>query len=155
MTDFELEYQNSVIGNQRNKVNIYEDDLSSVFESRTFCLFEDIEKIQKNGLAKGGSLDNAIVVDGFTIKNQKGLRRKDEFVRHKMLDALGDLSLSGLPLLGHYISFCGGHRLNNQLLINLFSDKSNYENVVAGDDNPHKFVNKNFTSSDQNYSAAI
>jgi UDP-3-O-acyl-N-acetylglucosamine deacetylase len=72
-----------------------------------------------------------------------------------MLDALGDLALSGLPLLGHYSSFCGGHRLNNQLLIKLFSDQLNYENVMAGNNNPLKFANKNFKPSDQNYSAVI
>ena len=152
----EIDYPNTCIGKQKFSLKVTEDTFQrELCDNRTFCLKKDIEDMRERGYALGGSLDNAIVVDGFTIKNPKGLRRKDEFVRHKMLDALGDLSLSGLPLLGHYISFCGGHRLNNQLLIKLFSDKSNYENVMAGNDNPHKFVNKNFTSSDQNYSAAI
>ena len=152
----EIDYPNTCIGKQKFSLKVTKDTFQrELCDNRTFCLKKDIEDMRERGYALGGSLDNAIVVDGFTIKNQKGLRRKDEFVRHKMLDALGDLSLSGLPLLGHYISFCGGHRLNNQLLIKLFSDKSNYENVMAGNDNPHKFVNKNFTSSDQNYSAAI
>ena len=88
--DFELKYQNPIIGNQRNKINVYEDDLKDIFNSRTFCLFEDIEKIKKNGLAKGGSLDNAIVVKDKEILNQDGLRNSKEFVNHKILDCIGD-----------------------------------------------------------------
>ena len=86
-----LKYENKVIGNQRNKINVYEDDLKDVFNSRTFCLFEDIEAIKKNGLAKGGSLDNAIVVKGEKIMNVEGLRNSKEFVNHKILDCIGDL----------------------------------------------------------------
>ena len=152
----EIDYPNTCIGKQKFSLKVTKNTFQrELCDNRTFCLKKDIEDMRERGYALGGSLDNAIVVDGFTIKNPKGLRRKDEFVRHKMLDALGDLSLSGLPLLGHYISFCGGHRLNNQLLIKLFSDKSNYENVMAGNDNPLKFANKNFKTSDQNYSAVI
>ena len=152
----EIDYPNTCIGKQKFSLKVTRDTFQmELCDNRTFCLKKDIENMREKGYALGGNLDNAIVVNGFTIENPKGLRRKDEFVRHKMLDALGDLALSGLPLLGHYISFCGGHRLNNQLLINLFSDKSNYENVMAENDKPRKFINKNFISSDQNYSAVI
>ena len=83
--DFELKYNNPLIGNQKNKINVYEDDLKDVFDSRTFCLYEDIEMIKKNGLAKGGSLDNAIVVQGDRSLNKEGLRNTKEFVNHKIL----------------------------------------------------------------------
>ena len=80
--DFELKYRNSIIGKQKNKINVYDDDLTDIFNSRTFCLFEDIEHINKNGLAKGGSLDNAVVVKDSKILNEGGLRNKKEFVNH-------------------------------------------------------------------------
>ena len=92
--NFQLKYDNAVIGNQKNKVNVYEDDLNDIFNSRTFCLYEDIEKIKKNGLAKGGSLDNAVVVKGSEILNKEKLRNSKEFVNHKILDCIGDLYLS-------------------------------------------------------------
>ena len=89
--DFELKYKNPIIGTQKNKINIYEDDLNDIFNSRTFCLFEDVEKIRENGLAKGGSLDNAVVVKGNKVLNKDGLRNSLEFVNHKILDCVGDL----------------------------------------------------------------
>ena len=82
--DFELQYKNEVIGNQRNKVKVYEDDLTDIYNSRTYCLFEDIKLIKKNGLAKGGSLDNAVVVKDNEVLNPEGLRIKKEFVNHKL-----------------------------------------------------------------------
>ena len=89
--DFELKYQNQIIGNQKNKLNVYDDDLTEIFSSRTFCLYEDIEAIKKIGLAKGGSLENAIVVKDKEILNDDGLRNNKEFVNHKILDCIGDL----------------------------------------------------------------
>ena len=94
-------------------------------------------------------------IDQFKILNSNGLRINDEFVRHKMLDALGDLALSGLPLLGHYMSFCAGHKLNNQLLFKLFSNHSNYEILVPNNLDSDKFVDHNLCSSSQNYRAVI
>ena len=93
--DFELKYKNKIIGNQRNKKNVYEDDLTEIFDSRTFCLYEDIEMIKKNGLAKGGSLENAVVVKGEEVLNPDGLRNSKEFVNHKILDCIGDLYTCG------------------------------------------------------------
>ena len=96
--DFELKYKNKIIGNQRNKVKVYEDDLTDIYNSRTYCLYEDIELIKKNGLAKGGSLENAIVVKGETVLNPEGLRN-EEFMNHKILDCIGDLYTAGYRLI--------------------------------------------------------
>ena len=124
--DFAIKFKTSVIGRQKNKINVYEDDLSDVFSSRTFCLYEDIEHIKNQGLAKGGSLDNAIVVKDNEILNEDGLRNRHEFVYHKILDCLGDLMLSGHRLFGHVKTSRGGHALTNKLLIKFFSDSSNW-----------------------------
>ena len=94
-----MKYTNELIGNQRNKVKVYEDDLRDIYNSRTYCLYEDIEKIRQNGLAKGGSLDNAVVVKGKEILNPDGLRNKKEFVNHKILDCIGDLYTSGYRIV--------------------------------------------------------
>ena len=141
--DFELKYDNKIIGNQRNKVKVFEDDLTDVYNSRTFCLFEDIEFIKKNGLAKGGSLENAIVVKGEEILNPGSLRNNKEFVNHKILDCIGDLYTSGYRIIGSVICSQGGHYLTNQLLRKVFQTKDNYsiieikEKVI-----PHSYINK-------------
>ena len=124
--DFEIKYQNKLIGTQRNSFKIYEDDLNDVYSSRTFCLYEDIEKLRSNGLAKGGSLDNAIVVKDTEILNDEQLRNNLEFVNHKILDCMGDLYLSGLKIIGKLVCSQGGHKLTNDLLRKLYSDNSNY-----------------------------
>ena len=124
--DFEIKYQNKLIGTQRNSFKIYEDDLNDVYSSRTFCLYEDIEKLRSNGLAKGGSLDNAIVVKDNKILNDEQLRNNLEFVNHKILDCMGDLYLSGYKIIGKLVCSQGGHKLTNDLLRKLYSDKSNY-----------------------------
>ena len=97
--DFEIKYENSLIGSQRNMIKVYEDELEDVFKSRTFCLYEDIDKLKKMGLAKGGSLENAIVVENEKILNKGGLRNNLEFVNHKILDCMGDLYLSGYKII--------------------------------------------------------
>ena len=146
--DFELKYQNSIIGNQKNKINIYEDDLSNVFESRTFCLFEDIEKIKKKGLAKGGSLDNAIVVKDDKIMNKEGLRNSLEFVNHKILDCVGDLYTSGYRMIGSVFCSQGGHYLTNQLLKKVFENKENFSIIEIQERNlPHSLINKRLLKS--------
>jgi len=124
--DFKLKYSNKIIGNQRNVVKVYEDDLSDVFNSRTFCLFEDIEVIKKNGLAKGGSLDNAIVVKGEEILNNDGLRNSKEFVNHKILDCIGDLYTSGYRMIANIVCSQGGHYMTNKLLRKVFENKENF-----------------------------
>ena len=146
--DFELKYNNAIIGNQRNKFKIYEDDLSDVYNSRTFCLFEDIELIKKNGLAKGGSLENAIVVKGEEILNSGGLRNNKEFVNHKILDCIGDLYTSGYRIVASIICSQGGHYLTNQLLRKVFQNKENFSIVEIKEKNlPHTLINKSLLKS--------
>jgi UDP-3-O-[3-hydroxymyristoyl] N-acetylglucosamine deacetylase len=127
--DFQLVYSNNVIGKQRNQINFSDKDLSNVYTSRTFCLFEDVEQIKKIGLAKGGSLDNAIVVKDNKILNSTGLRNKKEFVNHKILDLAGDFLLSGYRILGNVTCTQGGHSLTNLFLRTLLQDKSNYSMI--------------------------
>ena len=124
--DFQLVYSNNVIGRQRNKINFSDKDLSNVYTSRTFCLFEDVKKIKKIGLAKGGSLDNAIVVKDNEILNSSGLRNSKEFVNHKILDLAGDFLLSGYRILGNITCVQGGHNLSNLFLRAFLKDRSNY-----------------------------
>ena len=146
--DFELKYKNPRIGNQRNKFKIYEDDLSDVYNSRTYCLFEDIEKIKKNGLAKGGSLDNAIVVKDNEILNSGGLRNKKEFVNHKILDCIGDLYTSGYRIIASITCSQGGHYLTNQLLRKVFQNKENFSILEIKEKNlPHTLINRNLLRS--------
>ena len=142
--DFELKYENDLIGTQRNVVKIFESDLTEIYNSRTFCLFEDIDKLKKMGLAKGGSLDNAIVVKDDEILNEKGLRNEKEFVNHKILDCLGDLYLAGYKIIGKLTCSQGGHKLTNQLLRKVFSDNSNYSLFEIKEKNlPHTLLNRN------------
>ena len=127
--DFQLVYSNKVIGNQRNKINFSNRDLVDVYSSRTFCLFEDIEKIKKIGLAKGGSLENAVVVKNNSIANAEGLRNKKEFVNHKILDLAGDFLLSGYRILGSVKCVQGGHSLSNLFLRAIFKDQLNFVKI--------------------------
>jgi UDP-3-O-[3-hydroxymyristoyl] N-acetylglucosamine deacetylase len=146
--DYELKYKNEIIGNQRNKVKVYEDDLTDVYNSRTFCLFEDIEAIKKNGLAKGGSLDNAIVVKDKEILNPEGLRNNKEFVNHKMLDCIGDLYTSGYRIVASVTCSQGGHYFTNQLLRKVFQNKENFSILEIKEKNlPHTLINRSFLRS--------
>ena len=141
--DFEIKFNNQLIGNQRNLVNVYENDLNDIYNSRTFCLYEDVEKLKSMNLAKGGSLDNAIVVKDNNILNKEKLRNKKEFVNHKILDCIGDLFLSGHKILGKVVCSQGGHKLTNELLRKVFMNNENFsifelkEKIV-----PNSFINK-------------
>ena len=146
--DFELKYKNDVIGNQRNKINVYEDDLNDIFNSRTFCLYEDIENIKKKGLAKGGSLDNAIVVKGEEVLNKGGLRNQKEFVNHKILDCIGDLYTCGYRMLASVNCSQGGHYLTNNLLKKLLNNKENFSIIEIQERNlPHNLINRSLLRS--------
>jgi len=146
--DFELKYKNPLIGNQRNKVKVFEDDLTDIYNSRTFCLFEDIEFIKKNGLAKGGSLENAIVVKDKEILNPEGLRNKKEFVNHKILDCIGDLYTSGYRMIASIKCSQGGHYLTNQLLRKVFQNKENFSILEIKEKNlPHTLINRSLLKS--------
>ena len=124
--DFEIVYNNPLIRTRRKEFKLSENNLNDIYNSRTFCLYEDIDYIKSKGLAKGGSLENAIVVQGDEILNEDGLRNRHEFVYHKILDCLGDLMLSGNRIFGHIKTSQGGHALTNKLLIKFLSDKSNW-----------------------------
>ena len=146
--DFELKYKNPIIGNQTNKVKVFEDDLTDVYNSRTFCLFEDIELIKKNGLAKGGSLQNAIVVKDHEILNPEGLRNDKEFVNHKILDCIGDLYTSGYRIIAKIKCSQGGHYLTNQLLRKVFENKDNFSILEIKEKNlPHTLINRKILKS--------
>jgi len=146
--DFELKYKNQFIGNQKNKIKVYEDDLVDIFNSRTFCLYEDIELIKKNGLAKGGSLENAIVVKDKMILNNEGLRNKNEFVNHKILDCIGDLYTAGFRIIAKVVCSQGGHFITNQLLRKVFENKENFSIIEIKEKNlPHTLINRNFLRS--------
>ena len=146
--DFNLEYSNPVIGNQHNHINVYEDDLSDILSSRTFCLYEDIEKLKTLGLARGGSLENAIVVKEKEVLNKDGLRNKKEFVNHKILDCIGDVYLSGYKIVGKIKCTHGGHKLTNQLLRKVFSDKNNYSIIEISEKSlPNTLINKGYLKS--------
>ena len=146
--DFQLKYQNKIIGNQRNRVNVYEDDLTDIFNSRTFCLYEDIQKIKKNGLAKGGSLENAIVVKDESVLNPEGLRNSKEFVNHKILDCIGDLFTSGYRMIASVNCSQGGHYLTNNLLRKVFEDKRNFSIIEIQERTlPHTLINRSLLRS--------
>ena len=146
--NFELNYENPVIGKQSNKINVYEDNLQDIFNSRTFCLFEDIEAIKKVGLAKGGSLDNAVVVKDNEILNEGGLRNSKEFVNHKILDCIGDLFTSGYRIIGSINCSRGGHFLTNELLKRVFNDSTNFSLIEIKERNlPHTLINRSLLKS--------
>ena len=144
--DFQLAYDNEVIGNQKNEINFSDQNLEDVYSSRTFCLYEDIEKIKQSGLAKGGSLENAIVVKDNKILNEEGLRNNKEFVNHKILDLAGDFLLSGFRILGHVKCVQGGHSLSNKFIRNVFKDASNFEKVNSDDNKSAKTIFKTSTN---------
>ena len=141
--DFELKYENTLIGEQRNSIKVYESDLSDIYNSRTFCLYEDVEKLKEMGLAKGGNLENAIVVKDNKVLNKGGLRNKKEFVNHKILDCMGDLYLAGYKIIGKIVCSQGGHKLTNQLLREVFENDQNFSLIEIKEKSlPHAFINK-------------
>ena len=137
--DFEIVYKNPLIRTRRKEFKLSNGNLNSIYNSRTFCLYEDIDQIKSQGLAKGGSLENAIVVMENKILNEGGLRNRHEFVDHKILDCLGDLMLLGHRVFGHIKTSQGGHQLTHALLREFFSNKTNWEFEGLGKkENNHK-----------------
>ena len=128
--DFEIDFPSQVISKQSCQLQLingnYKTDIAS---ARTFGFEKDVDMLRSNGLALGGSLQNAVVVGDHKILNKEGLRFKDEFVRHKILDSIGDLYLAGAPIQGYFYGNKSGHRLNNLLLKSLFSDDNNFEYI--------------------------
>ena len=128
--DFEIDFPSKIVSKQSCQLQLingnYKADIAA---ARTFGFEKDVKYLRSNGLALGGSLDNAVVVGENEILNKDGLRYTDEFVRHKILDSIGDLYLAGSPIIGYFYGNKSGHYLNNQLLRKLFSDKTNYEYI--------------------------
>ncbi len=128
--DFEIDFPSKLVSQQSCQLQLvngnYKTDIAS---ARTFGFERDVDMLRSNGLALGGSLDNAVVVGESKILNSDGLRYKDEFVRHKILDSIGDLYLAGAPIQGYFFGNKSGHHLNNLLLRSLFADKNNYEYI--------------------------
>ena len=124
---YKINYNHPIIKKEKYSLNINKNSYKNeIAAARTFGFINEYEKLKKAGLAKGASLDNCVVLNGKKILNKKGLRYKNEFVRHKVLDAIGDLHLSGYSILGHFIGEKSGHEINNQLLRKIFSDKTSY-----------------------------
>ncbi|MFQ8431154.1 UDP-3-O-acyl-N-acetylglucosamine deacetylase [Amaricoccus sp. W119] len=129
--DFEIDFADAAISRQHKALSMVNGTfLHELADCRTFCRRQDVEAMQARGLALGGSLDNAIVVDGEKILNPGGLRRSDEFVRHKMLDALGDLALAGAPIIGAYRGVRAGHGVTNRLLRKMFATEGAWEEAM-------------------------
>ena len=128
--DFEIDFPSKIVSKQSCQLQLingnYKTDIAA---ARTFGFEKDVKYLRSNGLALGGSLDNAVVVGENEILNKDGLRYTDEFVRHKILDSIGDLYLAGSPIIGYFYGNKSGHYLNNQLLRKLFSDETNYEYI--------------------------
>lgn len=141
---FEIDFNRTVVPNQEISVSLVNGTFrKEIARARTFGFMEEVEQLRQAGLGLGGSLDNAVIVDGDEILNEDGLRYDDEFVRHKVLDAVGDLFLAGGLIQGHFSGFRSGHALNNQLLRALFSDQDAWSLVdapVAGDHMDHRLA---------------
>lgn len=121
---FEAKYNNQIIGNKRFTFNQFKDNYNLVSPARTYCFYEEVEFLKSLGLAKGGSLENAVVFKEETVLNPEGLRFDNEPVRHKLLDLIGDLYLLGYPLIGNIHSFKGGHALNAKFVRKLIEEKA-------------------------------
>ena len=130
--DVEIDYPVEAIGRQRKQLDLTPASFRrEISRARTFGLLRDVERLWKLGFALGSSLENSVAVDDDRILNPEGLRSSDEFVSHKMLDAVGDLALAGAPILGHYAAFCPGHKMNFLVLQALFADRTAYSFVEA------------------------
>ncbi len=126
--DFEIDFESRAVGRQLLDVRLINGTFKSeLSRARTFGFAHDFDKLRELGLTLGGSLDNAVVVDGDDVVNEDGLRYADEFVRHKVLDGVGDLYLAGVPIIGHFQGYCSGHALNHALLRAVFADPTAYQ----------------------------
>ncbi len=133
--DYTIEFAHPVIGEQHLEMDITPENFASeIAKARTFGFLKEVEYLHANGLALGGSLDNAIVLDDYTVLNTEGLRFEDEFVRHKLLDFVGDMAIMDLPLVGRFEVFASGHEMNNAFLRFLAENRDEYlEEVTLGE----------------------
>jgi UDP-3-O-[3-hydroxymyristoyl] N-acetylglucosamine deacetylase len=133
MVNCEIRFDHDLIKTQRYSYSLGKSDYENeICSARTFGFLNQVEALQRKGLALGGGLHNAVVLDKKGVMNPDGLRYSDEFVRHKVLDAIGDIQLLGKPVLGRFELFCSGHELHRELMIKILSDKSCYEIVQIG-----------------------
>jgi len=129
LVDFTIDFPHPAFKKEDSRVEIdfFKDSyVNHISRARTFGFMQEVEYLRSNGLARGGSLDNAIVLDEYKILNDEGLRYSDEFVRHKILDALGDLYMIGMPIIGKFVAFKSGHELNNKLLRLMLEQQSKW-----------------------------
>ncbi len=128
--DFTIKFNHPVIDEQSFTLNFTKEEYKNkIAKARTFGFLHEVQYLRSKGLALGGSLENAVVLDDKKVLNTEGLRFPDEFVRHKILDAIGDMSLLGVNFIGNYEAFAGSHDLNHKLTLELFKEKENYEIV--------------------------
>ncbi|MBM3636278.1 MAG: UDP-3-O-acyl-N-acetylglucosamine deacetylase [Alphaproteobacteria bacterium] len=126
----EIDFTTALIGRQKKTLDLTPESFRDELQhARTFGFLKDVDRLRQAGFALGASLENTVAINGDQILNPEGLRYRDEFIRHKMLDAVGDLALSGLPIIGHFRSWCSGHRMNVAVLDALFADRTAYETV--------------------------
>lgn len=153
--DFRIDFADAAIGRQEKQLNLSNGAfVRELSDSRTFCRQADVDFMRANGLALGGTLDNAVVVKGDQVLSPGGLRHKDEPVRHKMLDALGDLALAGGPVLGRYTGIKAGHALTNRLLRQVFATSGAWTWVECGGLSGHKLPGVGVTHADLPRTAA-
>jgi UDP-3-O-[3-hydroxymyristoyl] N-acetylglucosamine deacetylase len=143
--DCQIDFHDHFIKKQSKRISFQNNEFMDIYDSRTFCLKRDLENIFKMGLGKGGSLENAVIVSDDRVLNQDGLRYNDEFVRHKILDCLGDLYLSGYKIIGKVKSHQGGHELTYKLVKNLMKNKNNWKLI--------QFENQIFSKKIKNLSS--
>lgn len=131
---FSIDFDHPLISKQSYRMDFSDRFfLKEISRARTFGFYREVEMMKKMGLARGGSLENAIVIDDFSILNPDGLRFPDEFVRHKILDSIGDVALIGMPVIGHLVANKSGHMLNHKLVTKILSDPSTYEIIEVGE----------------------
>ncbi len=130
--DYKIDFEDPAIGVQNQKITNFGSNFDKEISSaRTFGMLDEVQYMHENGLALGGSMDNAIVVDNGKVLNPEGLRFKNEFVRHKILDLCGDMYLCGKHIIGNISAVCAGHEINNKFLWELFKDKDNYQEIES------------------------
>ena len=147
MVDFTIDFPHPAFREEESRVSIdffKESYIDQISRARTFGFMQEVEYLRSNGLARGGSLENAIVLDEYKILNEEGLRYKDEFVRHKILDAIGDLYVLGSPIIGKFTAYKSGHDLNNRLLRLLIEKKDSWE--IKSIEAPNQMTNQNLSS---------
>jgi UDP-3-O-[3-hydroxymyristoyl] N-acetylglucosamine deacetylase len=147
--EFSIEFTDQAIGQQQKTLEMANGAfVRELSDCRTFCQRKDVDALQAVGLGQGGGLDNAIIIDGGSVLNPEGFRRNDECVRHKMLDAKGDLALAGAPILGKYVGVRSGHRATNLLLRELFSTVGAWEMVVCDQAQTEMLPGAHITATD-------